>query len=280
MFRNWVRYDTIKEISYSLNFTIWNTTFFSFFPLASTSVAPFVDKNYNSQEDLYDAILNTFFPIFFVILLNASRKSGSIKNIVLPLLDDVLYNTITWVAPLMVSFAYEGLMDIRIFSIIDMILHLSCAIFAIIKWKHVKESDNILNITIIFLISFPAFVIPIFWIIIITSRHVLDSIYIAFLILFGICLIALMLAFIPCCKKKLLYEICIICFYVPNILQTLLIALIWPINFYFIKAIAFVLILSLTRNVSYFAADEEPANFLATSTTLTQCYIRNQKTKT
>ncbi|CAB4396092.1 unnamed protein product [Rhizophagus irregularis] len=62
-------------------------------------------------------------------------------------------------------------------------------------------------------------------------------------------------------------------FYVPNILQTLLITLNWPINFYFVKACVFILVLSLTRNVSYFS-DKVPKDFLATSTTVVQCRVR------
>ncbi|CAB5211741.1 hypothetical protein RhiirA5_429988 [Rhizophagus irregularis] len=71
---------------------------------------------------------------------------------------------------------------------------------------------------------------------------------------------------------KIFFVLSIICFYVPNILQTLFITLFWPINFYFVKACVFILILSLTRNVSYFA-DRVPKVFLATSTTFTQCLI-------
>ncbi|RGB34460.1 hypothetical protein C1646_815370 [Rhizophagus diaphanus] len=211
-------------ISNLLNFIIWNIMFFSLFPLASASIASFVDINYESHTDLYDAILNTFFPIFFVIFLNASGKDGSIKNIILPLLDDVLYNIITWVIPLVVSFAYDDLMSIKICSIINMCLHVFCAILAIIKWKKVdiyaNEDDDDGEIAL-----------------------------------------------------KIACILFIICFYVPNILQTLLITLFWPINFYFVKACVFILVLSLTRNVSYFA-DKVPGNFLATSTTLTQCVIR------
>src|SRR5205085_10233249 len=62
-------------------------------------------------------------------------------------------------------------------------------------------------------------------------------------------------------------------FYTPNILQTLLIVLYWPINFYFVKTCVFILVLSLTRNVSYFT-DEVPKDFLATSTTFTQYFIQ------
>src|SRR5438874_4202443 len=62
-------------------------------------------------------------------------------------------------------------------------------------------------------------------------------------------------------------------FYAPNILQTLLIVLYWPISFYFVKTCVFILVLSLTRNVSYFT-DEVPKDFLATSTTFTQWLIQ------
>ena len=64
----------------------------------------------------------------------------------------------------------------------------------------------------------------------------------------------------------------ILLFYAPNILQTLLITLYWPINFYFVKSYVFILVLSLTRNLSYFT-DEVPDDFLATSTTITQYWI-------
>ena len=46
----------------------------------------------------------------------------------------------------------------------------------------------------------------------------------------------------------------------------------WPINFYFVKLWLFILILSLTRNVSYFI-DKVPKDFLATSTTFVQYRI-------
>ncbi|CAB4427852.1 unnamed protein product [Rhizophagus irregularis] len=290
IFGNGIKHRIIKrkanEISNFSKFVIWNTVFFSFFPLASASVASFVDTNYEPNTDLYDAILNTFFPIFFVVLLNASGKSGSIKNVILPLLDDVLYNMITWMIPLIVSFAYDDLMNIKIFSIINMCLHVFCAVFAIIKGEKVDDNlSTFLFLVVLFLIFFPVLVIPIFWIIIITHKHTLDSISIIFITLFGICLVAFMIAIIMfiifavrdsddnTMIDKVLYSLFIICFYAPNILQTLLIALRWPINFYFVKACVFILVLSLTRNVSYYA-DKVPGDFLATSTTITQFLIR------
>src|SRR5205823_5565341 len=73
---------------------------------------------------------------------------------------------------------------------------------------------------------------------------------------------------------KLGYMLTIIFFYVPNILQTLFIVISWPINFYFVKACIFILVLSLTRNMSYFF-DKLPGDFLITSTTFIQVFISN-----
>uniref|UniRef100_U9USV1 Uncharacterized protein n=1 Tax=Rhizophagus irregularis (strain DAOM 181602 / DAOM 197198 / MUCL 43194) TaxID=747089 RepID=U9USV1_RHIID len=245
MFRNRIKHQIISFLS----FIIWNVVFFSLLPLTSASVASFVDTNYVSKGDLYDATLNTFFPIFFVILFNVSGKPGSIKNIVLPLLDDLLYNVITWMIPLVVSFAYDEWLSIKIFSIINMCLHILCAVLAIIKWRRIYNDNVNFAFTFLFLILFPVMAIPIFWMIIIVRIIGEKKMF------------------------KIIYAFIIICFYVPNILQTLLIALSWPINFYFIKALVFILILSLTRNVSYFAG-KVPDDFLATSTTMTQNYIK------
>src|SRR5207244_12771075 len=106
-------------------------------------------------------LLNTLFPIFFVILLNVSGDPGSIKNVALPLLDDVLYNTITWVIPLIISFSYDDLMGIKIFSIVNMCLHLICAVTAIIRWGRVVvvmnayNNLNIYTLTTFFSVLFP-----------------------------------------------------------------------------------------------------------------------------
>src|SRR6185312_14948064 len=105
-------------------------------PLTTASI---VDESYTSYQDLYDAILNTFFPITFVVLLNVSEKPGSIKNKLLPLLDDILYNTVTWVIPLTVSFGYGDSLAVKIFSIVNMCLHVVCALVALIKWKQIGD---------------------------------------------------------------------------------------------------------------------------------------------
>ncbi|RIA86608.1 hypothetical protein C1645_855871 [Glomus cerebriforme] len=264
-----------------LNFIIWNIAFIPFVP---ASVAPYVDETYSSKPDLYDALLNTFFPISFVILLNASGESGSIKNKLLPLLDDVLYNTITWVIPLIVSFSYGDLLAIKIFSIVNMCLHVICAATAIYRWEKIGtcKFNGYVRTIYMFLVAFPDIAIPTFWIVNITTRHTFDSINMMFLILFVFLLVSLISFFIInlfYINYKLASVFVVIYFYAPNIIQTLLIILNWPINFYFVKACVFILVLSLTRNVSYFT-DKVPNEFLATSTTLTQAslsmYVRSQ----
>jgi hypothetical protein len=137
-----------------------------------------------------------------------------------------------------------------------------------------------------FLTFFSVIVIPIFWITIIATRHVFDLISIIFLVLFGICLISSTLTIIVISSyllsffqnEDMVFDMChilfIICFYIPNILQTLFIVLSWPINFYFVKVCVFILVLSLTGNMSYFT-DDVPIRFLATSTTTTQCLIKS-----
>src|SRR5439155_18585351 len=84
-----------------------------FFSLTLTLVssAPIVDESYTlnnqNRQDVYDAVFNAFFPIFFIFLTNISGSTGNIRKTLLPLLDDLLYNTVTWVIPLTVSFAYD-----------------------------------------------------------------------------------------------------------------------------------------------------------------------------
>ncbi|PKC55580.1 hypothetical protein RhiirA1_475366 [Rhizophagus irregularis] len=290
MFRNGIRNNIIKrkfhEISNFLNFIICNIVFFSFFPSASASFAPFIDLTYESQVDLYFTILDTLFPILFMILINVSGKPGTITNVVLPLLDDTLYNMVTWMIPLIVSFAYDDLMSIKIFSIINMCLHVICAVFAIIKWKRVAVRVNYFEFGLVFLslVFVPVIAIPIFWITFITTSH-FYLINMIFLVLFVICLVSFMSIIIVfvievqpmeggVVMHNMQYILFLICFYAPNILQTLLITLIYPINYYFVKTWMFILALSLTRNASYFT-DKVPVNRLATSTAVTQCLIRS-----
>jgi len=139
-----------------------SVVFFSLVPLATASI---VDDSYTSYEDLYDAILNTFFPITFVLLINVDRKSGTMKKKLLPLLDDVLYNAVTWAIPLTVSFAYNDSKAVKIFSIVNMCLHITCALIALIRWKKISDADDddyIWGSILSFLLFFPVFVIPTF----------------------------------------------------------------------------------------------------------------------
>src|SRR5207244_3130834 len=136
-------------------------------PLASS--APIVDESYTSSnqshQDVYDAIFNALFPIFFVFLTNISGNSGNIRKILLPLLDDLLYNTVTWVIPLTVSFAYDDFPAIKIFSLVNMSLHVLCAVYALILHKKIGDVNGylLLQIPFTFLVFFPVIVIPVFW---------------------------------------------------------------------------------------------------------------------
>ncbi|CAG8774291.1 15089_t:CDS:2 [Cetraspora pellucida] len=134
---------------------------------ALRSPASIIDYSYSSVQDLYDAILNTLFPIIFVILFNVRGETGRIKKVVLPLIDDILYNIITWLIPLIVAFTYGDTLYIKIFSIINMCLHVFCAVFAIIKHETIKGSKGKTYSEYIFwfLVFFPVIVIPMFWII-------------------------------------------------------------------------------------------------------------------
>ncbi|CAG8749975.1 3659_t:CDS:1, partial [Dentiscutata erythropus] len=261
----------------------------SFLQLSTASI---IDYSYSSQQDLYDAILNSLFPIFFVLLFNVRGESGRIKKVALPLIDDILYNLITWTIPLIVAFTYGDTLPIKVFSIINMCLHVFFAVYAIIKHETIKGSKAKPYTEIIFwfLVFFPVIVIPAFWISVIINERPLDSINLTFLILFGLLLVSaiLILILLICYIYDLLDLFALIflyipnfleiffsiSFYTPNILQTFFILLKWPINFYFVKTCVFILILSLTRNSSYFT-DSVPDDFLATSTAITQLMLRN-----
>src|SRR6266511_4818910 len=236
-----------------MNFIFRKIVFFSLIILPFASSAPIVDESYTlnnqNRQDVYDAVINALFPIFFVFLTNVSGSSGKFRKILLPLLDDLLYNTVTWAIPLTVSFAYDDFLAIKIFSLVNMGLHVLCAAYALIINKKIGDVyDDILtddghllyHIPLGFLIGFPVIVIPVFWIIYITTiTHVFDSISILFITLFGILLISVLICFILWFyleKRKWDYDynvyleyitlaLMVLMFYAPNILQTLLIVL-------------------------------------------------------
>ncbi|RHZ53882.1 hypothetical protein Glove_433g4 [Diversispora epigaea] len=139
--------------------------FFSFIPLAMASI---MDESFSSHRDVFDAILITLVPITLMVLFKISTnepettkptvepettqptikpettRSWLTKNNLLPLLDDILYNIVTWVIPLTVSFAYDDLLKIKILSIINMCLHVACAVIALTQNKGVFYfTDNV-----------------------------------------------------------------------------------------------------------------------------------------
>src|SRR5437763_12230434 len=125
--------------------------FFSLTLLPFALSAPIIDESYISSnqnhQDVYDAVINALFPIFFVFLTNVSGSTGNIRKILLPLLDDLLYNMVTWVIPLTVSFAYDDFPAIKIFSLVNMGLHVLCAAYALILHKTIGDvTDGLLGI--------------------------------------------------------------------------------------------------------------------------------------
>src|SRR6185436_6885087 len=140
-----------------------------------------------------------------------------------------------------VSFAYNDSKAVKIFSIVNMCLHITCALIALIKWKQIGDviGDYMRLGICLFLILFPVFVIPIFWITYLVTNHVIVSINLLFIILLlaliPIFLIVGYVAEYGDIFDKIFVILSAICFYAPsivNILQTLLILLMWPINFY------------------------------------------------
>src|SRR6185503_2258659 len=92
------------------------------------------------------------------------------------------------------------------------------------------DNKVIWNSIFSFLILFPVFIIPIFWVTYLVANHIVVSTNLLFIILFGTLLaLALILSILVfCCANidnKIFDTIIIIlyatCFYPPNILQTL-----------------------------------------------------------
>src|SRR3954453_13614125 len=176
-----VNHKNIYNIS---NFIVRKIFFFSVIPFTKASI---VEEDYESYPDVYDGLINALFPIFFVILFQIDNSSTTKKKL-LPILDDILYNAVTWLIPLMVTFSYGDLLGIKIFALVNMCLHVFCAAIGIIQHKtimEVGETSAMLNYyltTAGFLIFFPVIVIPIFWIVYITTSHDLDSFSIGFIV--------------------------------------------------------------------------------------------------
>lgn len=185
-----------------MHFTFKKLIFLLFLQHAAASI---VNESYSSNEDLYDAVLNTLFPITFTVLLQVKENPESIRNTVLPLFDDILYNFITWGIPLVVSFIYEDTYAIKFYTSINMFVHITCAIICImyagIKHKRLEDikidRGNLFFFIPLFLILFPVMAIPLFWVINISRNDDFTSINLIFLILFGLLLIIAFLAI--CC---------------------------------------------------------------------------------
>ncbi|KAF0512118.1 hypothetical protein F8M41_018056 [Gigaspora margarita] len=88
-----------------------------------------IDENYipKNYEDLYNDLITLLFPVILVALLNFNKnniknkndadveknseetENISIKEIILPFFDDILYNITIWGIPLFVSFVYNDI---------------------------------------------------------------------------------------------------------------------------------------------------------------------------
>ncbi|POG61719.1 hypothetical protein GLOIN_2v1701939 [Rhizophagus irregularis DAOM 181602=DAOM 197198] len=80
--------------------------------------------------------------------------------------------------PLIVSFSYDNLLSIKIFSIVNMCLHVNCLIIAIIDRKKTVESNHNYYTLITFFLFFPIVVFLIIWTNII--RDIVSFFYISY----------------------------------------------------------------------------------------------------
>ncbi|CAG8457434.1 4151_t:CDS:2, partial [Dentiscutata heterogama] len=73
------------------------------------SLTSLIDENYLQKncEDLYNALITLLFP-----KNSEETENISIKEIVLPFFDDILYNITIWGIPLFVSFVYNDMLNI------------------------------------------------------------------------------------------------------------------------------------------------------------------------
>ena len=63
-----------------LNCIFWGITFSSLLPLVTASTSTIVDESYTSDEDVYDAVLNTFFRSFLSFCLMSRGDPGPSKT--------------------------------------------------------------------------------------------------------------------------------------------------------------------------------------------------------
>ncbi|RHZ77711.1 hypothetical protein Glove_174g44 [Diversispora epigaea] len=150
---------------------------FVLFLLVPLTKAYIVDESYTPYQDVFDALLNTFFPITFIVLFNVS-KTGPIKRMLLPLFDDILYNTIAWVFPLIAFLSYD--FYIYLFPILYLSIvagfHIFHSVLAIKKRERIDDLHNseiqIFNRISISLIISLAVLIPGNWIVFILIEFI------------------------------------------------------------------------------------------------------------
>lgn len=256
-------------------------SYFSFLNFTSS----LIDDSYtSSRKDILDTLSSSLFPIAVVTLYNASR-TGPIKRILLPILDDILYNIIVWGIPLAAFLVYDH--HLTIFYYLSAAYHGFYSFLAIIKRdrmddlhegdleyvKAITSAISIINLTLC-------------TIYIVNLNH-LDSTSVMFLTSFSLLIGALIFincfyCIKPCLNERIANQISTfsklvfpISLYVSNILQTFYIVMYWPINFYFVKLCMFTLGLYLTRGVSY-VNGKIPGDFLATSAAKIQCTFSNK----
>ena len=78
-------------------------------------------SEYDPSQDIFDSILNALIPVSFVLLFNISNEDAK-KTILLPIIDDILYNLIVLLLPIVPTIVYNELIPM-IFIIVNAILH-------------------------------------------------------------------------------------------------------------------------------------------------------------
>src|SRR5438132_7151677 len=89
--------------------------------------AGIVDFEYNPFQDIFDSILNALIPVSFVLLFAISNKNSKKKKL-LPIFDDILYNLIVWILPIVPTIVYSESIPM-IFTIVNATLHIIIFLF-------------------------------------------------------------------------------------------------------------------------------------------------------
>ncbi|CAG8751742.1 40115_t:CDS:1 [Gigaspora margarita] len=250
-----------------------------------------IDDTYKkSSQDTFGNIINNLMPVIFILLLSISQdENSSWKTNFLPIFDDFLYNTITWIIPLTVSIIHK-LHGELIFAICNAIPHIICVGISYCKNKRLNVSNTDKHDEIgtndpaflfgeIFIGFVPILVIPIFWLF--NIPHIDDpTIKQAFVVVFSLIIIYQFTLVIFLClfpnyiHNKLISIIAVLSLCAPGTLQTILIMIAYPVNSSFRKFMFFILGTFLSRISTYFAG-EFPKNLRATPTTYI-LYVVNQ----